>query len=463
MHPFLIPREGGWSPLHCAFINKNMTAEIVQLIIDAAPDSVRSVSNTGHTPLHYLCLNELLDGTIAIKILKLLLEKHPESIRHADDGYNERLLPIHLAARTGKSADFCRVLIEAYPDSIRVGDHRDQLPIHWACTYNTVATVQCLYNFFPDAINHATTDGNYPIHSAMNAILARQDPEAAIEIVKFLLNCDPNVKLQKCLEISLFHYACSLNDGRSNFEVGIENIKTIYDAHPEAIYDDEIEHDMHLYHQQVQAFLNTLLVYARQAKDHRQMTTPDGKGRLPLHTALQNNVILGSIKLLVNGNPTALQSPDDSGALPLHIACQHHDSLSVIQYLVRLDTTTLEAVDKAGNTALHYVCRGARHDIIALFLDEFNAVSVSKRSARKKLPIDLLWESNEVSDRESIEYTESSFRLLKAYPETVMKYDSKHQAKTNCQGQAKNGSGSLSQNVKKRKLCAHANEVFANV
>ena len=282
------------------------------------------------------------------------------------------------------------------------------------------------YNFFPDAINHVTTNGDYPIHSAIDAILVREDPEAPIEIVKFLLNCDPNVKLQKSVEMSLFNCACSLNYDWSTIEIGIEHIKTIYDAHLEAIFDDEIEHDMNMNVERMRtsASIPQYIVNARQAKDHRQMTTSDGKGRLPLHTALQNNVILGSIKLLVKGNPTALQSPDDSGALPLHIACQHHDSLSVIQYLVRLDATTLDAMDREGNTALHYVCRGARHDIIALFLDEFNAVSVSKRNARKKLPIDLLWESNEVSDRESIEYTERSFRLLKACSETVMKYDS---------------------------------------
>ena len=77
------------------------------------------------------------------------------------------------------------------------------------------------------------------------------------------------------------------------------------------------------------------------------MTTPDENGQLPLHAALQNNVTLGSIKLLVKGNPSAVQSPDNSGALPLHIACQHHESsLSVVEYLLDLDATTLHAEDR---------------------------------------------------------------------------------------------------------------------
>jgi hypothetical protein len=162
------------------------------------------------------------------------------------------------------------------------------------------------------------------------------------------------------------------------------------------------------------------------------MTTPDENGQLPLHTALQNNVTLGSIKLLVKGNPCAIRSFDNSGVIPLHIACLDHESTSVVQYLLGLDASkrTLRAMDDDRSTALHYACRGAKYDTIARLLGEYDPVSVSKRNANKKLPIDLLWESDGVEDRESIEYTESVFRLLKAYPETViMKYSVKQQAK----------------------------------
>ena len=98
-----------------------------------------------------------------------------------------------------------------------------------------------------------------------------------------------------------------------------------------------------------------------------------------------------------------------------------------------------------GNTALHCACRAAKYDTIALLLEKYDAVSVSKRNAQNKLPIELLWESNSVSDREDIEYTESVFRLLQAHPETIMN--------CNAQDQAKAGA-CLSQNEKKRKFDA---------
>ena len=219
--------------------------------------------------------------------------------------------------------------------------------------------------------------------------------------------------------MSLLQYACRKEYNDSNIEACIQIIKILFDAHPKAIEDNSIASDIHRFHHQVQAFINGELVYARQANDHRLMTTSDDNGQLPLHRALQNNVRLGSIKMLVKGNPHALQSRDNSGAIPLHVACQHHDSTKIIDYLVGLDTTTLDAVARDGNTALHYACRGAKHDTIALLLEKYDAASVSKRNAHGKLPIDLLWESNEVSDRGSVEYTGSVFHLVRAYPEMI--------------------------------------------
>ena len=127
----------------------------------------------------------------------------------------------------------------------------------------------------------------------------------------------------------------------------------------------------------------------------------------------------GSIKLLIKGNPFAVQFPDSSGALPLHIACQHHDSADVIGYLIGLHTLTLDALDRGKNTALHYACRGAKYETIALLLEKYSTASLSKTNDHGKLPIDLLWESNAVEDRESVGYTGSIFQLVRANPEMV--------------------------------------------
>eukprot|EP00985_Skeletonema_marinoi_P025971 scaffold19606_cov134-Skeletonema_marinoi.AAC.4 len=455
--------DKGQLPLHfaCGY-NKNATVNIIQLLIDAAPDSVRSVNkctfkhptsvhsewviNEGWMPLHYLCDNENVDEISALEIVKLLLEKHPEAVRHVD---NKGLLPIHIACEF-KAPEFCRVLIEAYPGSERISNESGdgELPFHCACGTNTIATVEYMYKLYPDAINHTTTRGVHPIHLAIMGMTHRTNPTAAVDTVRYLLKCDPNVIFQKFKGTeSLLYFACHWGEyeyNESNIGDALEFVKVIYDANPEAIEDDEMVSDTHEYHEQVQAFINNQLVHSRQAKDHRQMTTPDGNGQLPLHRALQNNVRLGSIKLLVKGNPSAIRNVDISCAMPLHVACEYHDSPSVVQYLVELDTTTLGTVDGQGNTVLHLACRGAKYETIAMLLERYDAVSVSKRNAHKKLPLDLLWESNEVQDRESIEYMESNFRLLKAFPEFLMN--------TGKPMQSSALAACPSQTVKKRKL-----------
>ena len=431
------PDENGLTPLHHACKNKNATLNIIRILIDAAPDCVRSVTHDGWTPLHILCRNRELNEETAIQILKLLIEKQPDAVRHVD---NRGFLPIHYASGW-RSPEFCFLLIEAYPGSERMTTTKGALPLHWACYNSSLATVEYLYSRHCDAIHHAdTTFGFYPIHSAIIGTMSRDIPADAVGVVQFLLNCDPSQKLIQYKGKSLLRVACgsAMKYNDSTIEAAVQIIKILFDTYPEAIEHRRIASSIHRRHQKVQAFINGELVYARQAKDLRLMTTPDDNGRLPLHTALQNNVRLGSIKLLVKGNPSALQTPEKSFALPLHVACEHHDSPSVIQYLIELDTATLDAVDRNGNTALHYACRGAKYHNIILLLEKYDAVSVSKRNAQDKLPIELLWESAAVLDRESIEYTGSIFRLLKAYPEMIMNGSMKQQI-TSGEGPSQNG------------------------
>jgi len=270
----------------------------------------------------------------------------------------------------------------------------------------------------------------------------RNDPAAAIGMVRFLLGCDPNVALQESHGTVPLFFICfiasSIRNGNAPFgdypplafDATLEIMRLLYDAHPEAIERNEISSNVGTFSQEVQTFVDTQLAHARQARDHRLMTTPDENGQLPLHRALCDNATLGSIKLLVKGNPSAVSYLDRSFALPLHVACQYHDSTAVVQYLIGLVEVALIAMDREGNSPLHYACRGAKHNTIALLLETYGAVSVSKRNARNKLPIYLLLESDGVSDRESIEYTDSIYRLIRAYPETLMDWNFNRRRRT---------------------------------
>eukprot|EP00984_Skeletonema_dohrnii_P010321 scaffold4008_cov85-Skeletonema_dohrnii-CCMP3373.AAC.1 len=218
-----------------------MTLGIIQLLIDAAPDSVRHQDNAGLIPLHHLCSNRKVDKKSGIKILKLLLQKYPEALRHAE---NKGRLPIHVASLMSKPSEFCRVLIEAYPGSEQIGDVDDLLPLHFACMNNTAATVEYFYGLYPDAINHVTTKGMYPIHLAICGLSKRTD---AVDILKFLLKCDPNVILQKLFgAVPPLVWVLMLKHKNENIGAALEAIGIMYDAHPEAIKHNNIRSSFQL-------------------------------------------------------------------------------------------------------------------------------------------------------------------------------------------------------------------------
>ena len=208
----------------------------------------------GWKPLHVLCNNRGVDKGTAMQVLKLLIEKYPEGVRHAD---NEDRLPIHYAAGT-KSPEFCQVLIEAYPGSEHIIDGIDALPLHWACLEGSLATVEYLYRLVTNAIFQATTEGFYPIHYAIIGTCPLFNPTDAMEKVQFLLDCEPNQKRIQSEGRSLLCFACGTQVNEANIVARIQVIKVLFDAHPEAI--EEIRN---VCHHLVQLFIDGELIYAR--------------------------------------------------------------------------------------------------------------------------------------------------------------------------------------------------------
>ena len=145
----------------------------------------------------------------------------------------------------------------------------------------------------------------------------------------------------------------------------LSSIQVLYDAYPDAIFASDSGGDTPLDlarseegNQPAIDFLQTQLVYARQAQDMTAMTTVDENGWLPLHRALKDNASLGSIKLLVNGKSSCSEgSRSEWSIYPLHIACKF-SSVKVVKYLVELAGDTLNNVDANNNSPLHYACRG---------------------------------------------------------------------------------------------------------
>ena len=425
------------TPLNMACSNPNVTLDLVRLLLNAWPEATRQLDNCGederggYLPIHNLCRNEGMDDVTAKDILHLLLNSDPPSVRERDtDG---EFLPIHHAAGGGKSTDFCKILVKAFPESLRMQSMEGKLPIHAACSTGKVDLVQYLLELIPESIHTRDNSGCLPIHEA--------SVQGNAEVIKFLVKCDPDAASKETtneLRWLPFHHACY---GLSNcYSKNLIAVKILYDEFPEAIFARdrdgqtplEIVRSSERYqhrHSLVVSFKESLvslvnfledqLEYVRAAQDATHMTTPDSDGYLPLHRALlRGDVSLGSIKLLVRGNPAAVQVANQKGVLPLHTAC-YNATAGIVQFLVEA-YDGLNVCDENKDYPLHFACRAANLDVIK-YLIERNVPSVSERNNDNKLPFHVLLENkNEQVNRESPEFIETCWHLLRAHPETVM-------------------------------------------
>ena len=263
----------GMTPLHIICFNRFATRGMVQLIVDASPESLSRVDNDGWMPLHTLCNKKELEDNAASDILGLLLERCPEAVRRVENKYGAP--PIHVACGVGsKSFEFCRMLIEAYPGSERIGDPLPCPPFHLVCRHNTVATAEYLYKLYPECINLTDIYGAYPIHYAIEGLAFRTDPATAIAMVQFLLASNPNVASQRRDDFMLlpltwvFEKVDANDSSEPKLSAAKEILQMLYDVHPEAI---EEEADLCDLPEEIRTFINAQLVYARQARDLRQM------------------------------------------------------------------------------------------------------------------------------------------------------------------------------------------------
>ena len=437
-----IDQIAGYSqhPLHIACANKDIDAKIIQIILDAF-DSAQV--DLDHLPIHNLCANRDIDDVAALDILHLLLNRYPGWLREGTGLVGNAALPLHFAVGVGKkSPEFCKVLIDAYPESVEVraaeeGMGGGILPICEACKGGRLETVKYLFDVHSDAMLARDNLGQYPIHHAAYNFgqfgllglkgYASDSRSCVPEIIEFILSKDPDGASRGDYNGRYpLHSACEK----------IDVVQVLYNAYPQAIAKTsdrghtphDIAREAHRRYTNpphtrprttdVTKFLDAQLVYYQKAQNIEILSTYDENGRLPLHQALQDKAHLGSIKLLVNGNAAALQVADKGGMLLLHIACEY-GTVNVVKYLAEPFDGHLNICDKKKNYPLHHACREGNLEVIKYLLSKQSSAAVSERNVDDKLPIHLLLECDNV-DIDSLEYTETIWQLLLAYPAAVV-------------------------------------------
>lgn len=426
------------NPLHLALSNTFVASlDIAKLLVEKYPQIVANYDVDNMTAFHCLCFDSYADDMAKMEILNFLLQKNEGALKIATR--LEGFLPIHDAARANSlPVPFIQKLIERYPESVLKytnvlpGQISGLTPLHIACDRGHPKMVKMLVNFNPACLDLRTGshNGGYPINMAITAAYrgdGNTNPASYSDIVRFLVNY-PKVPRQEFQGYLPLHWACLKASKVRGLEehlpaTSLELVTILFDAYPGAIRHSALNQEMRRrdtrLHPKVREFLHYQHNLSLPFNEVQEMYGP-----FPLHSVIMKNDCLGSIKLLVEGNPAAVQTLDNDGAIPLHLAVQHHHSIEAIQFLIKFDRSTLIMTDSEGNTALHHACRGANYEVIALLLEKYDAVSITTQNLRGKLPIELLFfETDSALDRNSSRYTATIFHLLRSYPNTLMKWN----------------------------------------
>ena len=348
-------------------------------MIESNPSSVRLLDRNGCTLLHIalMCSTNNMD----VRVIDMLLTAWPESTQQRENRFGDCPIHVHCFRSRGtfirtlknlgeeKSLEILERLIRADLSSLCMRGMHSFLPIHFPC--DSLPFMKALIDGFPGALK-VRADGKLPLH-----------------------------------------HAC--RDGSS-----VKVVQLLFDQYPEAIASSP---DYHPANAEILSFLKKQQAYVRQFKTKAcALFNKDENGRVLLHHALTGGASLGSVKLLLQGNPTALYIADNNGVTPVHLACQF-GTVDIVQYLVDPHNGCLKTLDANNNSTLHYACLGEYVCVVSYLIQKESAF-VSTRNSDGKIPFQLLTESG--ADSQSTAFVEAAWLLLIAHPETVLQWYQKN-------------------------------------
>lgn len=140
-------------PIHEACANPNTPVHIIQSILLAYPDGVRSKESAyQRLPLHIACRKNA-----NLAIVSHLIETYHDGTLVPD---SLGRLPIHYALSNGAQDSIIDLMVEKSPDSARGFDRRGWLPLHVACSVGaSTRVISRLLKAYPEASITCTYKG----------------------------------------------------------------------------------------------------------------------------------------------------------------------------------------------------------------------------------------------------------------------------------------------------------------
>eukprot|EP00607_Mallomonas_marina_P011109 CAMPEP_0182424048 /NCGR_PEP_ID=MMETSP1167-20130531/10191_1 /TAXON_ID=2988 /ORGANISM="Mallomonas Sp, Strain CCMP3275" /LENGTH=526 /DNA_ID=CAMNT_0024603551 /DNA_START=58 /DNA_END=1634 /DNA_ORIENTATION=+ len=368
-----------------------------------------SFENEFKKPYFQKLMSTMMLPTVDPEALNKHIEENKDFFRSpAKNGW----LPIHYACMAG-SFDIVSVLLQAYPESIKLTQHEGLLPLHLAVYGQDpcMNTLELLLTKYPEGALHQSNDGKTPLHLSVDKKAKSTHPVVGI----LLEHCPSAASLSTNFGKMPLHIACD------NDTPDARSIKLLVDTYPEATrhQDDFPYRRLPLHYVLMRNKCKPSLAAVEVLIEVNPDAVSQGEqyGKTPLHVAVgcdSSQVDIQIVKTLLEACPSALRSRCALGRLPImDLVDRDNPCVEALEILLQASSSvksTLLLTDRSGNTTLHIATarENPSHQVISL-LTSTAPKAASMRNHLDALP---LHDSLELAESTS---AEALLCLLESY------------------------------------------------
>lgn len=364
LHLSYEPYEEGGAPFHCAIKNR-ATFDVVLLLFLLRYEPTLAASAAWRAKIYWMAVvlggqyealrlheTSAQDGVLALhlalqanvdcRVVRLVLSAWPASIR-ARDGNGRTSL--HLAVANGLPHHMVVYLANVWEQAARERDNQGCLPIHYVRSFTPLwpDSARALVMLYPESLQQTNHAGEIPLHGAAQS--------KSLPLVRFLVGAYPAGLRHKSNDGLLpLHKAVQAAQ-----PVGEQIVPYLIQQRPESVWD-RTQNGRTVLHFAVvgrggSALINLLLFHFPGLFHVRA----DG-GVLALHDAATSFQDLGAVRTLIEWYPEAARSTTSQGLTPLHLVAEHRNealAVALARILINLAPDLVSYQTREGWLPIH--------------------------------------------------------------------------------------------------------------
>lgn len=363
----------GQTLLHKSLECFSHKTDLIDVLLDAYPQSVRKMDEQGYLPIHRLLLGKW--GENIAEMTSKIMNAFPECLVTPTSMGGE--LPLHIASKRTECADVINILL-CFPDACQYRDRLGKFPLDHALEVMrpNQTIVQLLVNQYPVILSFPDESGSLKIHQILRkcCLLEKSSYDEVIEILvsgwesslrvqdgsgytPLLLACTQNHSLSQIYSlVRKWPEQVTPNRSKSIFDSTVFNCELLYPSliskstklsnvkkwllqDPDARFRRDLHGRLPIHYAVISGSEKAhevvkCLLFAREESTEKyqslaseQLSAKDLDGRLPIHIASASlSCGTDTLTMIMNEYSEGLMEQDNDGRLPWHYGeCSRQD------------------------------------------------------------------------------------------------------------------------------------------